>query len=733
MDTHAGSPPSQERDHVPPLDPRSRSARRAWTIGAVVVGYSAVTTQLIDMRELLTFYAGNELVLGVVLGVWLLLTGLGAWLGRHADRHGHLPALLIAGHLLLAAIPPATLVALRTGWHLLFVRGAEVGPTATVLTCFVVLLPYCVVSGYLFSAYSVVLHRGEGAHSVGAVYIADGLGSMAGGALFSLVLVHLLGHYPILVLQAGANLLVAALLAHRSRSWWGGLASFALAAVLAWTWLGIDLGTLSLQARYAGQQILFAGNSPYGSVVVTELEEQRTLFENGVPVAATQDPGYREEAIHFAMAQRPGARRVLLVSGGLGGTALEVLKYPRARVDYVELDPLILEVGMRFEPASLNDPRIEVIAGDGRRLLSRSGRRYDVIISRVPDPSTCQVNRFFTLEFFTAARDHLAPDGVFSLALGHYENYMSDELASMLATGYRTLRQVFPRVVMVPGRRVIFLASSGGLRTDIGEPLGAEGIAVEYLTPGYLLDILNPGRLADLERAVEADAPLNTDLDPVLYYLHLRYWMSHFGEGLEVPAGILAVLLGIYLFRIRAVPFAVFSAGFSASALEVVILLVFQAWYGSVYERLGMLITTFMAGMVAGAWCVQQRRRARKRGRLAGVAVALAVFATALPFLFKGIQALEAGVGWGQWALALLIFCLAALVGAQFVIAAHVSFDRVAATAARTYSADLVGACAGACLVSGLLIPLAGVTTVCLVTAGLNLVAGSVIIFRRTT
>ena len=45
------------------------------------------------------------------------------------------------------------------------------------------------------------------------------------------------------------------------------------------------------------------------------------------------------------MAQRPDARRVLLVSGGASGTALEVLKYPVDAVDYVELDPLILDCG----------------------------------------------------------------------------------------------------------------------------------------------------------------------------------------------------------------------------------------------------------------------------------------------------------------------------------------------------------------------------------------------------
>ena len=704
-----------------------------WTLlaGAALLGWSAVTTQLTSMRELLTFFAGNELVLGVVLGTWLLLTGLGALLGGHTDRLERPERLLIPGHLLLALIPPATLVALRAGWHLVFVRGAAIGPTATLATCFAVLLPYCLLSGYLFSVYSVVLRGVDGARSVGDVYIAEGVGSMIGGALFSLLLVQVFGHYHILVLQGLLNSALVLWFSHRARKLGTTLVALASAIALVFSWAGVDMEILSLQARYVDQAVLFAGNSPYGSVVLTELEGQRTLYENGVPVLATQDPGDREEAIHFAMAQYPEARRVLLISGGIGGAVLEVLKYPGARVDYVELDPLLLEVGQRLESTDTSGDRLDVITGDGRRFLRSSDRRYDVIISRVPDPTTCQVTRYYTLEFFQDVRRHLNPDGVFALALGHYENFLSDELADMLSIGYQTLHTVFPHILMVPGRKVYFLASSRPLNARIGEALEGAGVRLSFLTPGYLRDVLDPGRRQDLERAVEESVPFNTDLNPALYYYHLRYWMSRFGDRLLVPLVLLALLVVFYLARIRAVSFAVFSAGFTASALEVVILLVFQAWYGSVYQQLGWLVTTFMAGMVVGGWFGQRMPRLWKRRGIVGLAGELAVFAAATPIVFRGMEALDAGGGWGQWVLAALIFLLAMLVGLQFVIAARVDFDRGGATAARTYSADLVGACVGAFLVSGFLIPVVGVDTVCLATGGLNIVAAVVLLARR--
>ena len=80
----------------------------------------------------------------------------------------------------------------------------------------------------------------------------------------------------------------------------------------------------------------------------------------------------------------------------------------------------------------------------------------------------------------------------------------------------------------------------------------------------------------------------------------------------------------------------------------------------------------------------------------------------------------------GQGVVLLLTFLLAALVGGQFPLAGATGSGDAAATAARLYSADLAGAALGALLVSTLLIPLLGVTTVCLLTAALNLAAAAI-------
>jgi predicted membrane-bound spermidine synthase len=112
----------------------------------------------------------------------------------------------------------------------------------------------------------------------------------------------------------------------------------------------------------------------------------------------------------------------------------------------------------------------------------------------------------------------------------------------------------------------------------------------------------------------------------------------------------------------------------------------------------------------------------------------VAGYAILLPFLLPLLNQMG-GMAVSLFAIkaviALLTLILAALVGAQFPLANRLEFDGSVAGASRLYTADFVGAFLGALLASTLLIPLIGVTGVCLLTAALNLLGGAMIQFRK--
>ena len=155
------------------------------------------------------------MVLGVVLGLWLLLMGIGAWLGRTSEKLRNPLAALAVIQMLVAVLPLVQVFLLRALRNVVFIRGAAVGVTETVGAAFVLLLPYCLVAGYALTLACSILAREQGPAGIGRAYVADSIGSIIGGVLFSFVLVRFLDHIAILVFPALLNLLLAALLGLR--------------------------------------------------------------------------------------------------------------------------------------------------------------------------------------------------------------------------------------------------------------------------------------------------------------------------------------------------------------------------------------------------------------------------------------------------------------------------------------------------------------------------------------
>lgn len=699
-------------------------------LAVCALGVSAFLTQITLMRELLSVFAGNELVLGIVLGNWLLLTGIGSYLGKTSARLRDGVGVLIAAQLLIAILPIVQVFLLRTLRYVVFLRGADVGVTETVAACFVLLAPYCLIAGFLLTLSSLVLAASRDSSSIGQVYFLDNIGDITGGLLFSLVLIHVCHHFQILYASALANLLMAVVAAWsfgRRRLLAAGLGvSVILAAAM---FLG-DLDRLSMRALFPGQEVVFQDNSPYGSLAVTRSAGQYTFVENGVALFSTGNVEQVEETVHYAMAQRPQARRVLLIGGGVCGTAKEILKYPVQAVDYVELDPLIVRVARQFLPGVLADPRIEVVPTDGRLFVRQSPHRYDVVIVDVPDPDNSQINRFYTREFFAHVAARMTDGGVLCISLGRYENYLSRELADLIAVTHQTLRGQFRNVLMLPAGKIYFLASDGPLTLAIAERLEQQGIRTQLVGRHYLDGVLTPDRLAALRRAVTSEAPRNTDFNPILVYYDLRYWMSQFKVRFGVFEGALGLMLVVCLLRARPVSFAIFTTGLAASAMEVVLLVGFQVLYGCVYYQVGWIVTMFMIGLGIGSFTMNRWLPRRSRKDLVWLQLAVTVYAVGLPWVLMAlgrIQSVPAQLVASQVAVPLLALGLAVLVGLEFPLAGKVDFRTVSDTAARLYTADYLGAALGALLVSTFLIPVIGVVAVCLLAAGLNVLSGGIL------
>ena len=688
------------------------------------------------MRELLVAFRGNEISIGLALGTWLFWTAAGSGLaGRFAARAGEPFRVVAAIEALLALAIPATVLAVRAvKMAVQPVPGESLGPGSMALISLATLSVCCALLGALFPAACLLYRDRPAAAAAGSAYLWEAIGAAGGGALAGLVLIRCFSPMEIAWGLGLANGLAACGFAARARCRGGWLVAAAPLILIACAVSGAlaNWDAWSMRRMWPGSRLVATRNSVYGSLAVVESEGARSGYENGLRLFTVPDPEAAEEAVDYALLEAPAPLSVLLIGGGLNGSAAEALRHAGvARLDYVELDPAILDMARDFFPNQWTelrrDPRVRIHAIDGRLFVATAAGSWDAIVVNLPDPQTAQLNRFFTAEFFQEAAARLTDAGILSFAVTGSENYIPENLAELLRCMNRTARSVFPEVAAMPGETIHFFAAKrrGVLAAGPEELLARlreRHLETRYAREYYIPFRMAPDRVRDLEAQIRPlpETPLNRDSRPVAYYFDVALWSSQFHEGyrrafgalaktgfgaaagLAATLGLLAaagcrLLPGVERRRRAGAGFCTVAMGFASIGMEILLLLGFQAAYGYVYSELALLIAAFMAGVAAGSWLGLRSAGASGGFRLAAVqaAAALVCLAAGTPVASRG------------WFLS-MAFAAGSLGGIEFPLAARLFASGSGRGAGTLYALDLAGSCVGAVLFSVYLIPVYG-------------------------
>ena len=720
------------------------------------------------MRELIVVFNGNEMSLGIMLATWLFWTAAGSRLFGSLTLGGiNMRRAIAALQCLLALSLPPTIWAVRASKALFqTVPGELVGPLPMLLASLACLSLFCALSGALFvlAARMVEVECAVSSRlAAGRAYMLEALGSGIGGIVASLLLLRFLESFQIAAIVFILNLLMAVVLSFRMRG--RQMVAFSATAVL----LAIPLLLfVAPRLEEAGQVRLWRGfnlvawrNTIYGNLAVTQTGEIRSIYDNGLLLANAPDENAAEEAVHYALLENPSPKKVLLIGGGVNGGIAQALKHPTVtRVDYVELDPALIRMARQYFPdqsaPSFSDPRVHLHYADGRYYLRTTDERFDAILLNVPGPQTAQLNRFYTAEFFRAAREHLTPGGVLALELPSSEEAISPDQAEFLRCIERTLEEVFPYVVAIPGDMIhFFAATEPGILTDKPEILIARlqerNLHTQYVREYFIPFRMMPDRMAQVREQLKPleSTPVDRDFAPVAYYFNIVLWSTQFKGSymhwFQVAAqirfarlltGTLIVLLivatilafvGTPKRRARAAAAGCVAAtGFTLITLQVILLLAFQSIYGYVYHQLAILIGLGMAGIGVGSWLGIRRTRLGGLPPYCNLASTQLLLALSAPALILAISLLAKISGAASmWMAAQLVFpALAALCGVlggyQFPIAAEI-YLQGRSKLGTLYAIDLLGGCAGALLLSTWLIPVYGFWRVAWLSAAINL------------
>ena len=187
--------------------------------------------------------------------------------------------------------------------------------------------------------------------------------------------------------------------------------------------------------RFIVEEILYRRKTQHQDLVIFRNKLfGRVLALDGVVQTTEGDEFvYHEMLAHVPLLAHGHARRVLVIGGGDGGIAREVLRHPGIeRVTQVEIDGEVVEICKEHLPAlsagAFDDPRVELIIDDAARFVRESGERFDVIISDSTDPIG-PGQALYTGDFYAGCRARLNEGGVFVAQNGNVFTQL-DEVAT---------------------------------------------------------------------------------------------------------------------------------------------------------------------------------------------------------------------------------------------------------------------------------------------------------------
>lgn len=687
-------------------------------------GAIALTSQLALLREFLLIFRGNELVIGVFLAVWMLLTGSGAALSKLFKRDHRNRSLLIVLQLMLSLMPLLSYFILRFTGRYLIPEGSQPGLNEAVICSLLVLSPVCLLSGYAFVEYCRMIKDAEN-KIISQIYIMDVAGSIAGGVLLNVFLILYMDAKIVLLIIIALNTICLFYYTCIIEKY-SLFPAFLIYIIIV---LGFALYFKGKMTAVSGNMIEEA-NTPYGRVSVTKTNEQYNFFDNGTLLFSTNYVNECEENVHYAMAQHPSPQQILLISGGASGMLNEIAKYKPVKVDYIEPDPAIITLARKYTRNIPDMKSLNLITGDARTFIRNTKVRYDVILITLPEPSTALLSRFYSLEFFNEIKKIMNTGAIAATSLPATEEYMSKEAVPLNSILFNTMKKVFKNVLIVPGGKNYFLASDSSLTLHIVQNLKEKKIENLVVNEYYMDETLLKQRNDYVMKSLGEKSILNTDFRPVVYYYQTRYFLSYFGKQPAIYFLIILLIVLIIIIKPNSIHLGMMTGGFAATSLELALIFGMEVIYGYVFMVVGSVITLFMLGLAAGAYSYN-KIKVKTRKHFIIIQFCIALFSIILLFVLNVQKDSRLHTLIVAVIFALLTFTLSFLTGLLFASASHLNIRNIASGASSVYGADLAGSAIGALLVSSVLLPLFGLNMVCLITAGLCLFSGSIAIINK--
>jgi spermidine synthase len=401
--------------------PKASAPAAALLASAFVVSTCGLIYELLA-STLASYLLGDSVTqFSTVIGSYLFAMGVGSWCSRYVRRDEL--RLFVRVELLIALLGGCSAAAL-------FMLFPIVDHFRVALYGLVLAIGFLV--GLEIPLLIRILRGFDFRETVSNVLTFDYVGALVASLLFPLLLMPHLGMIRTGFMFGIFNAAVAlALLLALPRT--AGYRAEKIASLLVLLVLCAGFAASDRLQRWAevasyGEPVIYATSTKFQRIVLTRRDDDVRLYLNGnLQFSSRDEYRYHEALVHPALGRVANPRNVLILGGGDGLAAREVLKNKAVQhLTLVDLDgemtSLFARTAMlsRLNGGSLTDKRMTVVNADGFRWAREAaqnglGGKYDAIIVDFPDPVDYSVGKLYTETFYRAARKLLAPGGMMAI------------------------------------------------------------------------------------------------------------------------------------------------------------------------------------------------------------------------------------------------------------------------------------------------------------------------------
>lgn len=365
--------------------------------------------------------------------------------------------------------------------------------------------------------------------NISSILEKDYFGSLLGGLFFAFVGLPYLGlTYTPFVLGI-LNLTVSFFLFKILQEYIAPAAKRGLKIAYALVTLAIVVGVYFAKpiVKYGEQvkykdKIVFSEQTRYQKIVITQWKNWHSLYINGNQQLSSFDEFmYHEPMAHIPMSLLKQRSNILILGGGDGCLARELLRYPEVKsMTLVDLDPRMIALGKSYpvlkelNENAMNNPKVTCVSEDAFNFLEKAPAQFDAIFVDLPDPNSVDLNKLYTKQFYQLCYQKLREEGVLITQAGspYYATkafYCIDK--TFRAAGFKTLP--IHNQVLTLGEWGWVLGMKQPVEGRIMDTRGFERMKLKWLTAEAIPQLTSFGKPLVDTTGVE----VNTIFEPKLY------------------------------------------------------------------------------------------------------------------------------------------------------------------------------------------------------------------------